>query len=90
MNSVLYQAISGFFWVVTFFIISYLLVVGGKIVYFAILEILTKNREPINSPVEKPKKPKRQKETQKAPQKPIRSIEINPDEVDRIRFKKSS
>lgn len=87
MYSVFQQAFFGFFWVVIFFVTSFLLVVGGKFVYLSVIEILSKKRKPTNPP--KPEKAQPPPVPKKAA-KPIRSIEINPDEVDRIRFKKTS
>ena len=67
---------------ITFFLASVVIVAGIKILY------LYFKREPVKLKPERVRKPKIVKPA--PPQKPIRSIEINPDEVDKIYVKKIS
>lgn len=82
MNNIPSSLFLGPLFLVAFFIASVVIVAGIKILY------LYFKREPVRLKPERVKKPKTVKPT--PPQKPIRSIEINPDEVDRIYVKKIS
>ncbi len=75
--------ILGFLFLLCFFILSVFLVVGGKLVFFLIKNKINGllNKE-IKTPNPPPKKRK--------PRTKVRTISINPDEVDRVTFKKSS
>ena len=78
--------ITGFFCLLFLFALSVVIVLGVKYTYFAMLKLFAKP----SSQIDAPKKRRRYKKTPVAtPQeKPIRSIEINPDEVDKIYVKK--
>ncbi len=84
MNELLTSAILGFTFLVCFFIISLFTVVGVKFIIISIKKkfnsiFLPKVSEEVKAPP--PKKRKRAK---------YKTISINPDEVDRVYFKKSS
>ena len=92
MNSNSFDITSSVFWgflcVVLLFVLSLLLVVGAKAVILYIKQMVDKIRYLPSEKDFKPAPPK--KSTVKKAEKPIRSIEINPDEVDRIYVKKIS
>ncbi|MBQ3046644.1 MAG: hypothetical protein IJD54_01200 [Clostridia bacterium] len=78
--------LNGFLYTATLFLLCLVLVVGTKSVLVLIKSKLSKHEE---VPKEKPSpNPKPQKSAPKST-KPVRSIEINTDDVDRIYFKKS-
>lgn len=85
MYDVLIKFLSDFFCVVLLFFVSFFMVVGTKYVYYKFIELFPKKPIFSNKEIEDcaPKKPPRKR-------KPIRSIEINPDEIDRIYVKKIS
>ena len=72
---------AGVFATATLFIISLLLVVGIKSVYYTLKGYFVKKQPP--EPEIKPRPEKRKPKT-------VRTIEIDPDIADRIYFKKSS
>ena len=78
--------LNGFIYTATLFLLCLVFVVGVKAIIVSVRLKLNKHETPkqASKPIEKPKKqpPK--------PIKPIRSIEINPEEIDRIYVKKSS
>lgn len=82
MNNIPASLFLGPLFMIALFIICLITVAGIKILY------LYFKRSPINlkSAVKKVKKPKNPINTEK----PVRSIEINPDEVDKIYVKKVS
>ncbi len=73
------------------FAICLFLVVGAKVVLSSIKSFL-KRPEPVtrNAPEPTPKPTEKLKAPRRYTKKPIRSIEINPEEVDRIYVKKIS
>ena len=74
MNEFFVSITVGFLCTLTLFAVCFLIVLGGKVVFLTVKRYLA---------VEQP--------TKVAPQrKPIRSIEIDPFEIDRIYVKKSS
>lgn len=75
----------------TLFALCFFIVVGAKVFLSSIESISTKPK-PIaqNATSTTPKQPEKHKTVRRLPKKPIRSIEINPDEVDRIYVKKIS
>lgn len=76
----------GFFCLAGLFVLCFLTVVGAKIVYITVKQFIRpKKEEPEKTPVKEKRKP-----PVKRIAKPIRSIEINPDEVDKIYMRKSS
>lgn len=82
MNNLLISFFGGFLAVAFLFAISFFTVIIVKKAYFKLLETFPKKRS-ISSP---------NSDKQTAPRKkraPIRSIEINPEEVDRIYVKKT-
>ena len=82
MNNIPSSLFLGPLFIIAFFVASAIVVAGTKILY------LYFKREPVKL---KPARVKKPKIVKPAPtQKPIRSIEINPDEVDRIYVKKIS
>ena len=86
MNILLVPFFSGLLLVAFLFVLSFCTVIGVKSLYYKILDFFPK-RSMIKSaptPVEQPKKTLAKK------RKPIRSIEINPDGIDRIYVKKIS
>lgn len=83
MNNIPSSLFLGPLFLVAFFVASVIVVAGIKILY------LYFKREPVKLKPERVKKPKIVKSAP-PPEKPIRSIEINPDEVDRIYVKKIS
>ena len=74
--------ISGLFFTLMFFIISLVLVVGVKSIYFAI-KISSYKKQP-------PKEIEKPTEIKKRKPKTVRTIEIDPELADRIYFRKSS
>lgn len=74
--------ISGLLFTLTFFIISLVLVVGVKSVYYA-LKIHSYKKQA-------PKETEKATEIKRRKPKTIRTIEIDPDLADRIYFRKSS
>ena len=70
-------ALFGITFLILFFALSVVLVVGTKYIIFFLKAMLSSHE---------PKKPQKQKRQRKK----VRSIEINPDEVDRIYVKKAS
>ena len=71
------------------FTFSFITVVGVKAIIFAVLDSVNKPQ-----PQKEPLKPEKKKQPvvkkRSTPSKPIRSIEIDPDQIDRIFVKKSS
>lgn len=91
MNDFSATFLDGFLCTAFLFIVCFLSVIGGKTVYLAIKRYLPQKPEPA---VEPPKqetnpKPKRRKPRNKKPAA-VRSIEIDPNEIDKIYVKKSS
>ena len=68
-----------------FFVASFLLVIGFKAAAAALKQYFPAKEKQIPPPPEPVRKPRPRKKA-----KPIRSIEINPEEVDRIYVKKIS
>ena len=84
MNILLVPIFTGFLLIAFLFALSLFIVVGAKYVYYWLCQAFGKQtavcqKQPPSTPKAPPKK-----------RKPIRSIEINPDEVDRIYVKKIS
>ena len=84
MNAFL-SFLNGFLYTATLFLICLIFVVGVK----AILIFMRADLKDKPAPPQKKATPKPTKHTAK-PVKPVRSIEINPEEIDRIYVKKSS
>ena len=82
MNNIPVSLFLGPLFLVLFFILCLVLVAGIKLLYY----YFKPSPEKLKPESPKPKKPK----TVKEPPKPIRSIEINPDEIDKIYVKKAS
>ena len=77
--------LTDFLYTILFFIVSYAIVVVTKAVCLAIKEkYFTELEQEVAQP--KPRKKQKRKETPK----PVRSIEIDPEQVERIYVKKSS
>ena len=76
----------GFIFTALFLVVSALLVLSAKALYNSIKSRLPEKQVPIPPPETKKQTPPAKK---RAP-KTIRSIEINPDEIDRIYVKKIS
>ncbi len=85
------SVILGLFSISTLFALSVLIVVGIKFLYLKIEELLNKTSPPKNSfvQVENPPRKKRRLKNLNKP-KTIKSIEIDPNEIDRIYVKKVS
>lgn len=89
MDNLLTSFILGLLSTVSLFLISLILVVGTKSVYLYLKEFLFPTPVKVEK-VEKPQntpRPRKKKQTQYTP---VKSIEINPDEVDRIYVRKIS
>lgn len=87
MSNLLTSPFLGFFCLAGLFVLCVFIVIGAKIVYLTVKEYF----HPIKpEPEKQPTKTKRKPSTPKKSAKPIRSIEINPDEVDKIYMRKSS
>ncbi len=87
MENFFYSFISGLFCVGGLFILSCVTVVGVKFLWGIITSFLTKEPTALEAPV---KKRRRKKRAPPPTPSPIRSIEINPEEIDRIYVRKSS
>lgn len=86
MNILLSSALEGLFGTIALFIISCILVVGSKVIFLKLKSILPKKQpplEPVTPAKQTVKKPRKKPAT-------IRSIEIDPAEIDRIYVKKIS
>ena len=81
MNAIPSSLFLGPLFLIVFFLISTITVAGIKILYLHL------KREPINFI---PKKSRKTPAPKPQPVKPVKSIEINPDEVDKIYVKKVS
>lgn len=81
MSEHIVSAILGFIFTCSFFVISFFVVVGAKSVYNFVKSKLLEAAT--FTPIEKPAVKKRKK------RKPVRSIEINPEETTRIVVKKT-
>lgn len=78
-----------FFATTGLFCLCFITVIGCKVAINALKDLFPKPTRTINKPIENDKKPAvRQK--RRAPAKPVRSIEIDPEQVDRIYVKKIS
>lgn len=86
MNEFFVSITVGFLCTLTLFAVCFLIVLGGKVVFLTVKRYLAVEQPTKVAPQRKPKKPK----TIKPEPKPIRSIEIDPFEIDRIYVKKSS
>ena len=86
MNILLVPFFGGLLLVGFLFVLSFCTVIGIKSLYYKILELFPKKSmiKSTPTPIEQPKKSPNKKRRQ------IRSIEINPDEIDRIYVKKIS
>ena len=83
LSSILPSFLSGLAFLVVFFFISLFLVVGIKVVFLHLENKLIKRNRPKKQTATTKKPPKKQ-------QNVVKSIEINPEEVDKIYFKKIS
>ncbi len=81
------SAFLGFVFLVLFFALSIIIAVGGKMI-FTVLKKLSGEKEQIQTPP--PPQPVRKPRRKRPAPKPVRSIEINPEEIDRIYVKKTS
>ena len=82
MNNIPVSLFLGPLFLILAFILCIVFVAGIKILYY----YFKRSPEKLKPESPKPKKPKSIKE----PPKPVRSIEINPDEIDKIYVKKAS
>ena len=91
MNDAFSSFVIGFICTGALFALCFLVVVGFKVVILAIKDRFSKPK-PIEQPAEQVKspEPKKRKRKPKTTSKPIRSIEIDPDQIDRIYVKKIS
>ena len=80
MSQAFFSFLTGLFYTGSLFLICLFTVVGGKSLLFPKRKTVKNEKTPKKEP---------QKPTEKKP-RPIKSIEINPDEIDRIYVKKSS
>lgn len=78
--------LTDFLYTCLLFLTSYAIVVAVKAVYFVVKEKYFPAPEPEPEPKPKPRK----KRQPKSVPKPIRSIEIDPEQVEKIYVKKSS
>ncbi len=83
MNNLLSSVLGGFCCLAALFLICLIFVVGVKVIYLSVKKYISAGKPAPAPQVRKPKAPPK-------PRKPIRSIEINPEEVDRIYVKKIS
>lgn len=86
MISFLLSPVGGFFATLCIFLLSLFLVLGVRSMREFIISRIPKKKAPIPPLKEEKSKPARTKKTPSA----VRSIEINPDEIDRIYVKKIS
>ncbi len=86
LSSILPSFFTGLLFLVLFFLLSLFLVVGIKSVFIAIKPYFTKKKKPKAIEI----KPKESPKPKPIKKKVSRSIEINPDEVDKIYVKKVS
>ena len=84
MNDITASVFLGPIFLIAFFLACTIVVAGIKILYLYL------RREPIKLRTRAKKTKKPEPAPPPAPAKPIRSIEINPDEVDKIYVKKIS
>ncbi len=90
MNNTLTNFILGLLSTGGAFILSLLLVVGGKMLYLSFKEkFIPQKSQPFAPPPKAPVIKRRKKKSAPIP-KPVRSIEIDPEQVDRIYVKKIS
>lgn len=89
MTDIINSISSGLFWIIILFVCCFLIVLGGRIIYLTAKEIITQSIKKQSKVSSSNKKAQRKAPAQKPPA-PVRSIEINPDDVDRIYVRKSS
>ena len=87
MNTVT-SAILGFLFTIALFFICFFSVVGFKAVRIYITNLFNKQQNITPNPKTKTTKKPKQKPTPSS--SPVKSIEINPDEIDRIYVRKTS
>ena len=83
MNEIFYSVFFGLFFLALFFIVCFFLVLGVKFAFNQVLESFFK-KQPQKKSVSTPKKVEVKSKTPRT----VRSIEINPEEVDRIYVRK--
>ncbi len=88
MNTPLLNAFLGFICTVGFFVLSLFIVAGGKLIFLSVKERFFPKKIPTPT-VPKTTVVKRAKKPTTI-RKPVRSIEIDPEQVDRIYVKKIS
>lgn len=84
MSQAFFSFLTGLFYTSMFFFLCLFSVIGAKFLLFYYFSQKNVKRTP------KPQHKKKPKTPQPSISKPIKSIEINPDEIDRIYVKKSS
>lgn len=92
MNNAFASFIIGLLCTLLMFVLCVVVVVGVKAIIYAIKERLLANK-PQTPPVQEPKLEKQRVKRKRKPKtvpKPVRSIEIDPEQVDRIYVKKIS
>lgn len=95
MNNFLVPFISGLACLIALFALSLFLVLGGKFFYIWIKQFFPSSKSNLPSEQEKPTPVKKQtpkprnRQSVKKPS-PVRSIEIDPSQIDRIYVKKTS
>ena len=87
MNEFFSSFFIGLFYTVSLFAMCYVAVVGTRIIFRTIIQFLTPPKIEDGTPA---KKRRKKTKPQPTPPKPIHSIEIDPDQIDRIFVKKSS
>jgi hypothetical protein len=78
-----HSAFLGFTVTLALFVLCFVVVIGIKAIIYYVQSLFPEKREKISAP-------KRQRKVRAKTVKPIKSIEINPDEIDRIYVKKIS
>lgn len=86
MNQAFFSFLTGLFYTSGLFFICLFTVVGAKTL---IIQTFIKRSATKKRPTKKPQKPPEVEKATPSEPKPIKSIEINPDEIDRIYVKKS-
>ncbi len=82
MSEIFLSVVGGIFFISVFFVFSVVVVLGAKVFYKNVSSLFPK-------PDEKEVKPVKRK-ARKKPSNVVRSIEINPEEIDKIYVRKSS
>ena len=90
MNNLFSSIVLGLLFIVIFYLLCLFLVVGVKMVYLNLKSKFFTPIKPISQTKQQTTPPAKRQSTSVKKPRAVRSIEINPDDVDRIYVRKSS